>query len=330
MSFRRIALVALVTFVAIFIVCSLLSAASSLIASPVNLSSKSEGFENPPLRGSGRTISVRDGSVKVRASTNAGKARKNVPATGNASQNSRIDTTSMDSGTAIEMKAKTGIKTKTNAETNAETNDETNEETNVETNAETNAETETETEMGTETGTETETETETELDNEPLFGERRKAREVARRAMNASTAVETEEALIAAQLEEQEFDVGYVRNQVAERRKQMQRAQCARAKSGSMIPDPDDEPPLGFVYMPPRQWGSGYEYAQQQPSTTTIVQPVYSSSKTADLYEYTGIGSIMPHFEHRIIPKRACVDMAIAEKYAKRVANNDNNGNHFL
>lgn len=77
---------------------------------------------------------------------------------------------------------------------------------------------------------------------------------------------------------------------------------------------PTTEYDYGFVYMPPELW-RGLDPATTQTeknelctpclSTPSLVQPVNMSNFGNNVLEYTGIGSILPHFELRPAPENA-------------------------
>lgn len=68
-------------------------------------------------------------------------------------------------------------------------------------------------------------------------------------------------------------------------------------------PDPSILAPYGFVYMPNTLWS----VPQERPpvclsDSKCLVQPTFTSDKFADLYEYTGVGTILPTFSYKETP----------------------------
>lgn len=99
-------------------------------------------------------------------------------------------------------------------------------------------------------------------------------------------------------------------------------------RSWFIEPDPQILSPYGFVYMPNTLWS----VPQKRPpvcitDSKCAVQPTFSSSKFADVYEYTGVGTIMPNFEYKEKPTSSHPDK---EKYLQKVSEKKKFNPHYF
>jgi len=83
-------------------------------------------------------------------------------------------------------------------------------------------------------------------------------------------------------------------------------------------PDPKILSQYGYTYMPNTLWS----VPQKRPPVCITdskckVQPLFSSDKFTDIMEYTGVGTIMPHFEYKNVPQKENPDK---QKYMQKVS----------
>ena len=113
-----------------------------------------------------------------------------------------------------------------------------------------------------------------------------------------------EEKLIKKQILNENFDKENLEYQLQNRKKKEKHVQNKlkekrKLELKDLKPNANLPSPYGYVYMPNRLWRQNmYKPPVCQPSTSTIVQPVYVNNSTSDLLEYTGVGSILPQFQY--------------------------------
>lgn len=113
-----------------------------------------------------------------------------------------------------------------------------------------------------------------------------------------------EEKLIKQQIVNENFDKENLEYQLQNRKKKEENVknrltQKRKLELKDLKPNANLPSPYGYVYMPNHLWRHNmYKPPVCQPSTSTIVQPVYVNNSTADLLEYTGVGSILSQFQY--------------------------------
>lgn len=116
----------------------------------------------------------------------------------------------------------------------------------------------------------------------------------------------TEERLIENGLQDTQFDNEIMQYQVQHRRDAPRAPPVTTSAPPPQSPATTDYESViadQHVYMPAHLWkAASYRAPVCATQTTNIVQPVFTDGYTADIMEFTGVGSIMPLFQYTETP----------------------------